>query len=59
MLLESARVALEAAIEEGEVCEAMDEVPCYDVKKMKLLLKNSLKLAQSVSQDNSAKSGFS
>ncbi len=39
MLLESARVALEAAIDEGEVCEAMDEVPCYDVKKMKLLLK--------------------
>ncbi len=39
MLLESARVALEAAIEEGEVCEAMDEVPGYDVKKMKLLLK--------------------
>tara|TARA_Y100001934_G_scaffold273755_1_gene364600 strand:+ start:1775 stop:2389 length:615 start_codon:yes stop_codon:yes gene_type:complete len=38
MLLESARVALEAAIEEGDVCRAMDETPSYDVKKMKLLL---------------------
>ena len=39
MLLESTRVALESAIEDGELCDSIGDTPSYSVNKMKLLLK--------------------
>jgi DNA-binding transcriptional regulator GbsR (MarR family) len=39
VLLESARVALEAAIEEADLRDPLLELPVYDVKTMQLLLK--------------------
>ena len=39
VLLESARVALEAAIEEADLQDPLHPIPVYDIKTMQLLLK--------------------